>query len=422
MSQVNYSLIRIEHLSLRLKSSQLSELINNALRMALQKKDSFAVNILNDQEILITPQPSVTINIEDNKIKGILPLRISTNLKGPIKRVSVKAGILAHFEAEIERLDENNLGIHSDISAIEWTDEIDIQPPLLDFVLRDSFVKEMVENQLPAINIKINEALRDFLDFGNLLSQAELNRKIRIPLKNKQEMFLFVSPESIEVNKMGLDGDNLQFSCNISGRILPSENMDDTFPTVTPRVIFLDQPASGNELLIDIRLDLASLGEPVLDVVKSMPNIENAIGCNIEKVVVRPVGTDGVAIGLKLKGALNGGLSIAGRPVVDQNSLMLDIENLTFDFSGKNILSSLKGNIALSVAKSVIRKQFPIGLRPYIDSMIRATNDMISSFKLIDGLILQGNIGEWHLQEMDIVDGRLVIIFRTEVVTFLSPA
>ena len=223
--------------------------------MALQKKDSFAVNILNDQEILITPQPSVTINIEDNKIKGILPLRISTNLKGPIKRVSVKAGILAHFEAEIERLDENNLGIHSDISAIEWTDEIDIQPPLLDFVLRDSFVKEMVENQLPAINIKINEALRDFLDFGNLLSQAELNRKIRIPLKNKQEMFLFVSPESIEVNKMGLDGDNLQFSCNISGRILPSENMDDTFPTVTPRVIFLDQPASGNELLIDIRLD-----------------------------------------------------------------------------------------------------------------------------------------------------------------------
>lgn len=52
--------------------------------------------------------------------------------------------------------------------------------------------------------------------------------------------------------------------------------------------------------------------------------------------------------------------------------------------------------------------------------MIRATNDMISSFKLIDGLILQGNIGEWHLQEMDIVDGRLVIIFRTEVVTFKS--
>jgi len=132
MSQENLSTIRIDNLSIHLKSSQFSDLINNTLKSALQGKEHFTVSVLNDQEILITPVPEVVINIQGNKIVGTMPLHINTNLKGPVKRVSVQTDIIAHIEVEITRQDERNLTIQSNITEIEWTDDIDIQPPLLD--------------------------------------------------------------------------------------------------------------------------------------------------------------------------------------------------------------------------------------------------------------------------------------------------
>ena len=146
-----------------------------------------------------------------------------------------------------------------------------------------------------------------------------------------------------------------------------------------------------------------------------MKSVKKAIGCTIEKILVRAVGDDGVAIALKLKGTLNGGLSIAGNPQMSQQDLMLDIENLTFNFSGKNVFSSLKGNIALSVAKSVIRKQFPIALKPYIENLIDTLNEMISSLKLANGLFLKGNIHEWKLVKMDIVTGFAVMVVQSDL-------
>ncbi len=421
MSQENLSTIRIDNLSIHLKSSQFSDLINNTLKSALQGKEHFTVSVLNDQEILITPVPEVVINIQGNKIVGTMPLHIDTNLKGPVKRVSVQTDIIAHIEVEITRQDERNLTIQSNITEIEWTDDIDIQPPLLDFVLRDSFVKDMVEKQLPAINGKINETLKELANFKTLLSRVVWKRSIRIPLKNQQEMFLSVWPEVIEINKIGFDNDNIQLSCNLSGGMVPSETdvmIDEHF---VPDLLFLDKYAPGDEMTVDIRLNMASLGAPALKVVKSIPNIENAIRCNIEKIILRPVGTDGLAIGLKLKGALNGGMSIAGRPSVDQDTLKLNIENLTFDFSGKNMLSSLTGNIALSLAKSVIRKQFPIPLKPYIENLIQTANETISSLRLMDGMVVKGNVGAWNLGELKVTDGYLMVVFRTEVLTYLSP-
>lgn len=415
------SCILINNLSIQLESDQLNKLINVQVINVFARRGPIVISVLNDQEILITPMPDVQLTIDDNFLKGSLPAHISTNLKVPVKKIKVETDLKVHFEAYISLVDGNELSVNTRITDIEWIGDLDIQPPLLDFIIPDNMVQDMVEKQLPAINEKINETLKEVLDVNTLLSRTVWNKVVRIPLKNDEEMYLSVRPEYIEIYKVNFENNQIKLSINTRVLVKPSDSSERPDIAYQPRIIFLESVSSNDTLYVEVRLDLRSLDAPALKVVKSVRSIEKAIGCTIEKILVRPVNGDGVAIALKLKGALNGGLSIAGKPLVSQNDLMLDIENLSFDFSGKNILSSLKGNIALSVAKSVIRKQFPIALGPYIENLIMTVNDMISSLRLANGLFLKGNIKDWRLSKMDIAGGQAVVIFQTDVVMHLAP-
>jgi len=415
------SCIHINNLSIQLEADQLNKLINAQVVNVFARRGPIVISVLNDQEILITPMPDVQLTIDDNFLKGSLPAHISTNLKVPVRRIKVETDLKVHFEVYISIVGGNEISVNTRITDIEWIGDLDIQPPLLDFIIPDNMVQDMVEKQLPSINEKINETLKEVLDINTLLSRTVWNKVVRIPLKNEEEMYLSVRPEYIEIYKVNFENDQIKLSINTRVLVKPSDSSERPDTNYQPRILFLESVSSNDTLYVEVRLDLRSLDTPALKVVKSVKSIEKAIGCTVEKILVRPVNDDGVAIALKLKGALNGGLSIAGKPVVSQNDLMLDIENLSFDFSGKNIFSSLKGNIALSVAKSVIRKQFPIALGPYIENLIMTVNDMISSLRLANGLFLKGTIKDWQLNKMDIAGGQAVVIFQTDVVMHLAP-
>lgn len=415
------SCIYINNLSIQLEADQLNRLINAQVVNVFARRGPIVISVLNDQEILITPMPDVQLTIDDNFLKGSLPAHISTNLKVPVRRIKVETDLKVHFEAYISIVGGNEISVNTRITDIEWIGDLDIQPPLLDFIIPDNMVQDMVEKQLPSINEKINETLKEVLDINTLLSRTVWNKVVRIPLKNEEEMYLSVRPEYIEIYKVNFENNQIKLSINTRVLVKPSDSSERPDTNYQPRILFLESVSSNDTLYVEVRLDLRSLDAPALKVVKSVKSIEKAIGCTIEKILVRPVNDDGVAIALKLKGALNGGLSIAGKPVVSQNDLMLDIENLSFDFSGKNIFSSLKGNIALSVAKSVIRKQFPIALGPYIENLIMTVNDMISSLRLANSLFLKGTIKDWQLNKMDIAGGQAVVIFQTDVVMHLAP-
>ena len=266
-----------------------------------------------------------------------------------------------------------------------------------------------------------HETLAEVVNLSSLLTKTVWHKILEIPLKNEESMFLSVKPEYIEIYKVNILENLIKLAINTRVIVKPIESSERPDTKYQPKVTFLESYADNKPLYIEVRLDLQSLDLPALKVVKSLGSIEKAIGCTIEKILVRPVGEDGVAIAMRLKGTLNGGLSIAGNPVVDQQNLMLDIESLTFNFSGKNVLSSLKGNIALSVAKSFMRKQFPIALKPYIDNLISTVNEMMSNLQLANGLFLKGDIHEWQLLKMDIHNGQAIMIVNSNLTMELVP-
>ena len=421
MANKNESCILINNLSIQIEISKLNKLINSQVGEVFATRGPIVISVLNDQEILITPIANVDISLDGEIITGSLPVHITTNLNLPVRYVKVEADLTVHFKTEIRVVGGNNIEVITNINDIEWLGDLNISPPLLDFIIPDSKVQDMVEKQLPAINEKINEALKEALNLNTLLAKTLWHKIVTIPLKNEEVMYLSVKPAFIEIYKINFVNGMMKLSINTRVVVKTTEEAEKPDTKYQPQISFLESVSDSNSLYIEVRLDLESLDSPALKVVKSVKSIEKAIGCTIEKILVRPVGEDGVAIALRLKGTLNGGLSIAGNPQVSQQDLMLDIEDLTFNFSGKNVFSSLKGNIALSVAKSVIRKQFPIALKPYIESLIDTLNDMISSLKLANGLFLKGNIHEWKLVKMDIVSGQAVMIVQSDLTMNLAP-
>lgn len=414
------SVIKISNLNLQLESSQINDIINSQIKNIFEKRDPIAVSFLNEQELWILPKPQANFFIEDNRLQGTIPIHILTNLNIPVKKIKAEADILLYLDISISRKDQHHISICTNIKDIEWISELEIHPPLLNYLVPNNFVQDLINKQIPTINEKMNEAISEIIDITALLSKIEWNRMIHIPLKNGQDLILSVRPQIIQLFRIGFENDILSFSVNVDILVHPALVHENPDVACQPEVVFLTELSQPKDLKVEVFLDLESIDQPVLKVIKSMPNIENAIGCNIENLMVRSVNGDGIAIALKLKGSLNGALSIGGRPVVDRNSLNLNIENLAFDFSSKNILSSLKGNIALSVAKSVIRKQFPIALKLYLDNLFEAVNDLISEVKIFEGIILKGNIDGWNLDKLTIENGKIIVAIRTRLSTFLS--
>ncbi len=421
MGMKNESCILINDLSVQIETAELNKLINTQIDQLFKSRGPIVINVLNDQEILITPVSNADISINNDRIHGYLPVKIETNLRVPVKAVKVEADLNVEFESSFHIEGENNIVVTSNILNIEWVTGPDITPKIVDFIVPDEMVKDIVNDSLPTINEKINETLAEVVNLSSLLTKTVWHKILEIPLKNEESMYLSVKPEYIEIYRMNIVDNLIKLSINTRVIVKPLESLERPDTKYQPKVTFLESFADHKPLYIEVRLDLQSLDVPALKVVKSVGSIEKAIGCTIEKILVRPVGEEGVAIALRLKGTLNGGLSIAGNPVMRQQDLMLDIDNLTFNFSGKNVFSSLKGNIALSVAKSFIRKQFPIALKPYIDSLIITLNEMISNLQLANGLFLKGNIHHWELMKMDIQNGQAILIVNSNLTMELAP-
>ena len=421
MEMKNESCILINDLSVQVETAELNKLINTQIDQLFKSRGPIVISVLNDQEILITPISNADISISNDRIHGYLPVKIETNLRVPVKAVKVEAELMVEFESTLIIKGESNIKVTSSIINIEWTTGPDITPKLVDFIVPDEMVKDIVQDSLPTINEKINETLAEVVNLSSLLTKTVWHKILEIPLKNEESMFLSVKPEYIEIYKVNILENLIKLAINTRVIVKPIESSERPDTKYQPKVTFLESYADNKPLYIEVRLDLQSLDLPALKVVKSLGSIEKAIGCTIEKILVRPVGEDGVAIAMRLKGTLNGGLSIAGNPVVDQQNLMLDIESLTFNFSGKNVLSSLKGNIALSVAKSFMRKQFPIALKPYIDNLISTVNEMMSNLQLANGLFLKGDIHEWQLLKMDIHNGQAIMIVNSNLTMELVP-
>ena len=117
---------------------------------------------------------------------------------------------------------------------------------------------------------------------------------------------------------------------------------------------------------------------------------------------------------MKLSGALNGGLSVVGIPVYNRESMMLDFENMSFDFTGKNILSGIAGNLALTVAKSFIKKQFPINLEPIFENLITTVNETLKEINFNQDMGIKGEITEFDVENFMIADGKLELTLAAD--------
>lgn len=89
--------------------------------------------------------------------------------------------------------------------------------------------------------------------------------------------------------------------------------------------------------------------------------------------------------------------------------MTLDFENINFDFTGTNILSGIAGNVALSIAKSYIKKQFPINLEPIFESLINQVNEDLDKIQFNQNIGVSGEITHFEIEDFMIENGYLTV-------------
>lgn len=408
MKPNNSNTILIENLAIQITSAKLNGVVNSQIKSVFQKRGPVTLNIKGN-EVLLILKPEVQIGLEEKMLKGKLPVLVETNIKLPVGQVNVKADLLVDFSTEVHLEPGNKIRTSTQLKDVHWISGPDISPPLIDFIVPDNMVRSFIDDSLPEIGLRIDESMADVVDIGRILKYTVWQKLLELPLKNSQKAYLLVAPSTIELYSLQVNKQILKLTINSHVMVKwvdPDVRIDTKY---IPELKFIPGLPSGKTTDIVTRLILEDMEKPALKIIKSMGSVESAIRCTIEKILIRTVEDDGLAIALKLKGALNGGLSIGGRPVIQTSTLELDMNDLTFKFSGKGIVSSLTGNIALSLAKSTIRKQFPLQLKTYVENLVFQINKMISDLRLSNHIVLKGKTENWKINSLEIHDGTIML-------------
>jgi len=407
--------ILINHLQVEVEKQKLSKLINKEINEKFNEKDPLEIDISDNKVVNLFVNGEVEFDFREDTIYIVVPMSINAAFELPVGTVSVDAQIRIHTHSKLDIQSDFNIDTTSSISEVEWVSDLDIHPKIVDMIIPDGLIKSKIDDQLPKMGEKIDEAIKKVLNIPQLLMKVAWERVVNIPLGDQHSLYIKLKPDFMEMEPIEVKEDRLLLGSNTKWFFENSTEHAELEEKYVPKVQYLPASVEHEKTRIYVHLDLADLGEPAYEIIQANPAIEDAIHSQVEKVIIRMLGEDGIAIAMRLKGILNGGLSVVGIPRLNKKTLMLDMENLRFDFSGKNMLSSLTGNIGLSVAKTFIRKKFPIDLKPIIDKIILETNANISEIELNDDMAVKGRINDYTVEDFKIEKGVMSITLATDL-------
>lgn len=400
--------LQINHLSLILTKDKISKMLNAEIKQRINQDNPLKIELDESKSINLYTSGDLTFDFRDSYIYLGVPMKISAQLDFPVGSVSVDAQIKVFTKTKIDIRSDFLIDTASEITNIDWISGPDIQPKLMDILVPDSLVRNAINKHVPELSGKIDEVVNKLLLKDNLTNKIKWERIFTITLEGGQHLFFRIRPEFIEIEKVKNDLDKLTLAANCKCFFEATTQLEEVDNNYKPTVQYLENPLE-EITRIYLTIELAHLSDLLMAVVKSTDKIEGAIKSKVDRVIVRQIKTDGLAVAVKLSGALNGGLSIVGIPVYNRELMTLDFENINFDFTGTNILSGIAGNVALSIAKSYIKKQFPINLEPIFESLINQVNEDLDKIQFNQNIGVSGEITHFEIEDFMIENGYLTV-------------
>ncbi len=386
--------------------------VNTTLNDRFNVTNPLKVQIDGNKSIELFVNEAIQISPTDNALGLELPLDIKAQLDFPIATIEAHASVIAHLRIEIRLSEAMVLQTRTNVSGLVWVSGPDFTPRIVDMLMPEVKIKSRIEDMLPDLGMKIDEALSERLSFSELVNKINWDRRIVLNSGNPDHIYLNVRPEQVIIYKPELNTDE-SMQIGVDGELFfhfdgtPTETMSDYLPQVK----YLEKSETENQSSVDTELQIDQLGLILFSYVKANPIIEKTLKCTVERILTKPAGEAGLAVALKVSGIIRGALSIACEPVINVAKGELDLKNLRFNFSGSDWSSSIKGQAGLWLMKNFIKRSLPFDLKNFLLNKLNELKAERDTVHLTDGLKLKLKIDEFKIEAYKIGNGTIQMSF-----------
>ncbi len=339
-----------------------------------------------------------------------LPLDISGKFKAKLAGVKIKnnvpveTSIVAVISTEIHLTNDWSLKTTSTLKKINWTKEPTLKIGFITVNLRKPVEKFLYANE-QELATKLDSVIMQSLDSRSVMQKlwVDIQKPIRVN-QQKSTVWLKGNAEGMSARWMDTGPKTITLEAELKTRIITLLE-EDSIPESNPRLPRFTKKKNTTDSLdayVLVRLPFTKINQLIGEELTNT-KIE-AAGYSTKIRSVHVYGIDnGLAVGLKLRGDVNGDVFLRGDLTLHADSSLLMVRNFHFDIGSENILATSAEWLLKSYATEMVASRLSWYYGEYLEQLP----------SLIEGGLEKGKMGN----KLNLTISEFTVVPQTLLVT-----
>ncbi|MDD3080058.1 MAG: DUF4403 family protein [Paludibacter sp.] len=376
-------------------------------------------NNINNQDLSLKvwKVQNFTFNVNNNVIEYRVPLKIWSRFAWKIEKFGLSMS--DHYEANGSialtykttiNIDKNwNLVAKTSAVGYQW-----LQTPKLNVVGVNVPVTPIANLVLSQgdklITDQIDQVLSQMVDLKKYVNMAWTEVQNPVQMSPENDLWVRITPKDIYVSPLTSVGPKLNVGMSLYSQIESFMGVKPDVNAIVPLPAFKYVQHAPQQFNINIAAD-ATFDKITEVAKKQLVNQTFADGkksITIEDLSV--YGSEGKAIFvIDVKGSLKGRIYFTGDMVYNPDKLTIEIQHPEFDVKTKNALVKSANWLLHGLILNKISPYLTYSVSEELDDMKKEANSMISNYKVMDGVTLNGALNTINVTGLSLVPGAVRI-------------
>lgn len=387
-------------LSAEAKLSDIQRELNKQFTGLVYEDNSLDDNGGDNLMVKAWKQGDIKLAMKDNVIIYRVPLKLWIKTGFKTKQLGITLSDYREVTGALALMFRTTVSLNPDWTVItktettgyEWLTEPVVKVAGLSIPVK--FVADLIlQGNLKTMNKAIDESVKDYLDLKPYALQAwkELNQPIS--LNEEYKLWLRIKPAGFYASNITSENGQIRHQSGLKSVI---ETVMGQKPVMLPPGPLPNLQISDdlkNELIVNASVDVP-FTEINIQAMKYLAGQTFTQGKRTVKVeTIKIYGSNGKLVAeTTLSGSLNGIIYFSGIPAFNPQDSTLIMKDFDFDISTKNFLIKSAAWIYQGGFRNMIAKQMVWPLAPDIRMMHHELNQSLKSYRLADGVTLNGQV------------------------------
>lgn len=370
-----------------------------------------------DLTVKVWKVQNFTFTINNNVIEYRVPLKVWSRFSWKVEKFGYVIGdqyeangsIALTYKTTIS-IDKNwKLISKTSSSGYEW-----IETPKLSVVGVNVPVTPIASLALSQcdrlISAQIDKSLAESIDLKKYVSQAWNETQKPRQVNTENNLWIRISPKDIFVSPFTTTGNKLNLAVALYAQIesFMGAKPEANPPVELPQFKYVNKPAQQFNLNVgaDVTFDkLAEIAKKQL-----LGKTFTQSGKTITITDLSVFGSDGKPVFIAdVTGSLKGKIYFTGNLTYNAEKVAVEITEPAFDVKTSNALVKTAGWLLHGMILKQLTPYLTYSVKDNLESMKTQVNQMLSSYTITDGVVLQGKLNNLSVTSLSLVPGAVRI-------------